>query len=62
MQVYVQKLTTMILPPKPAGVSGGELSHPVAPSKAGSLPSTGSRGEDGWSPAGAGRRGVMANP
>src|SRR5580765_3026150 len=40
MHVYVQKSTSTTLPRNPSGVSGSELSHPVAPSKAGRLPST----------------------
>ena len=38
-------------PRRPAGVNGGELSHPVAPSKDGSSPSSGSRAEAKCSPA-----------
>src|SRR3954451_4215187 len=52
----------MILPFRWVAVSGGELSHPVAPSKEGSLPWTGSRAEDVCSPAGAGQRAVMTGP
>src|SRR5215211_6781648 len=52
----------MILPFRSVAVSGGELSHPVTPSKEGSLPSTGSRAEDVCSPAGAGQRAVMTDP
>src|SRR5919112_2192374 len=51
-----------ILPLRSVAVSGDELSHPVAPSKEGSLPSTGSRAEDVCSPAGAGQRAVMTGP
>ena len=42
MQVYVQKSTSTTFPRSAAVVSGGELSHPVAPSKPGSRPSLGS--------------------
>src|SRR5438445_869805 len=41
MQVKVQKSTAPTLPRKPAGVSGGELSHAFAPVNAGRLPSIG---------------------
>src|SRR5205823_14250442 len=41
MQVKVQRSTATTLPRKPAGVSGGELSHAFAPAKAGRLPSIG---------------------
>src|SRR5207253_5384089 len=41
MQVKVQKSTATTLPRKPAGVSGGELSHAFAPVNAGRLPSIG---------------------
>src|SRR2546430_4036000 len=40
MQVYVQKSTRTTLPRRPAGVSGGELSHPVAPPNPGRSPSS----------------------
>src|SRR3954453_13386632 len=43
MQVYVQKSTTTTRPRRPSVVSGGELSHPVAPSSDGILPSAGRR-------------------
>src|SRR3954462_14970590 len=62
MQVLVQKLKIMILLFRSDAVSGGELSPPVAPSKEGSLPSTGSRAEEVCSPAGAGQRAVMTGP
>src|SRR5262249_54088918 len=42
MQVYVQKSTRTTFPRNPSAVSGGELSQPVAPSKPGTWPSTGS--------------------
>ena len=35
MQVYVQKSTRTTFPRRPSGVSGSELSQPVAPSKPG---------------------------
>ena len=35
MQVYVQKSTRTTFPRRPSGVSGSELSHPVAPSNPG---------------------------
>src|SRR5829696_6817565 len=38
MQVYVQKSTATTRPRRPSVVSGGELSHPVAPSREGILP------------------------
>ena len=41
MQVYVQKSTRTTLPRRSAAMSGGELSHPVAPSKPGRRPSEG---------------------
>jgi hypothetical protein len=41
MQVYVQKSTSTTEPRNPAGVSGGELSQPLAPSNPGSRLSTG---------------------
>src|SRR5438874_114638 len=40
MQVYVQKSTRTTFPRRSLGVSGDELSQPVAPSKAGRRPST----------------------
>src|SRR3954463_4488976 len=43
MQVYVQKSTTTTRPRRPSVVSGGELSHPVAPPSDGILPSAGRR-------------------
>src|SRR3954447_3173988 len=42
MQVYVQKSASTTFPSRSAGVSGGEFSQPVAPSKPGMWPSTGS--------------------
>src|SRR4051794_15498017 len=42
MQVKVQNWTSTGLPRSDAGVSGSELSHPVAPSSDGRWPSTGS--------------------
>src|SRR5262245_17361527 len=47
MQVKVQKSTSTTLPRRPAGVNGGELSHPVAPAREGNEPSTGN-----WTAAG----------
>src|SRR5256885_11622824 len=41
MKVKVQKWPATTLPRKPAGVSGGELTHAFAPVKAGRLPSIG---------------------
>src|SRR6185503_4114286 len=41
MQVYVQKSTRTTLPRRPSGVSGSELSQPVAPSNEARRPSTG---------------------
>src|SRR6266850_3188116 len=41
MQEYVQKSISTTLPRRPSRVSGGELSQDVAPSSAGSEPSTG---------------------
>ena len=41
MHVYVQKSTATTFPPRPAGVSGAELSQPLAPSRDGKSPSTG---------------------
>src|SRR5215472_12983368 len=38
MHVYVQKSTSTTFPRRPAGVSGPELSQPVAPSKPGRWP------------------------
>ena len=38
MQVYVQKSTRTTLPRSSSVVSGGELSHPVAPPSDGSAP------------------------
>ena len=43
MQEKVQNWTTTTLPRRPAGVSGSELSHAVAPPSSGSAPSTGNR-------------------
>src|SRR5581483_9516720 len=40
MHVYVQKSMRTTLPSRPAGVSGSELSQPVAPDNEGSLLST----------------------
>ena len=37
MHVYVQKSTRTTLPPSPCGVSGSELSHPVASSNDGQV-------------------------
>src|SRR6266508_3383262 len=62
MQVEVQKSTRTTFPRRPATVSGGELSHPVAPPKEGSSPSTGSRTEAVCSPAGTGQCAVMTMP
>src|SRR5712692_8489040 len=42
MHVYVQNWTSTTLPLRPPGANGGELSHPVAPSKDGNMLSTGS--------------------
>src|ERR671920_344444 len=39
--VYVQNCTATTRPLSPSGVSGSELSHPVAPSKGGRRPSLG---------------------
>src|SRR6266851_8269009 len=73
MQVKVQKSTATTLPRKPAGVSGGELSHAFAPVNAGRLPSIGNsaaralsrrnRSASGETSAGAGTPGrwVAAN-
>src|SRR4029453_5433703 len=44
MHVYVQKFTATTFPRSPSGASGGELSHPVAPSKPGRCLSTGNAG------------------
>src|SRR5205809_3839624 len=41
MHVYVQKSTSTTLPRSSAGVRGGELSQPVAPSNSASRPSNG---------------------
>jgi hypothetical protein len=49
-------------PRRPATVSGAELSHPVAPPKEGSSPSTGSRTEAVCSPAGMGQCAVIEMP
>src|SRR4051794_8347651 len=38
MHVYVQKSTATTLPRRPSVVSGGEFSHPLAPSRDGMLP------------------------
>src|SRR3954465_2405488 len=38
--VYVQKSTSTTLPLRPAGVSGGELSHSAAPLRDGNAPSS----------------------
>src|SRR5260221_837358 len=46
MQVYVQKATRTTFPRRPSAVSGGELSHPVAPSQPGRWPSS----EWRWTP------------
>src|SRR5262249_33944332 len=62
MQVYVQKLASTTFPRRPAGVSGGELSQPVAPPKEGSSPSTGSEAEAVCSPAGANQGLLMTMP
>src|ERR1700727_2686855 len=59
MQVYVQNPARTTFPLRLAGVSGGELSQPVAPLKEGNSPSTGSRSEGVCSPAGAGQCAVM---
>src|SRR5215218_5824566 len=37
-----------MLPRRPAAVSGGEFSHPVAPAREGILPSTGNWTTAGW--------------
>src|SRR5262245_52584244 len=43
MHVYVQKSTATTFPRRASGVSGAELSHPVAPSIGGKCPSSDSR-------------------
>src|SRR5829696_9958675 len=48
MQVYVQKSTRTTFPARPSGVSGDELSQPVARSKPGRRPSTGNGAVRGW--------------
>src|ERR1700749_111908 len=53
MQVQVQKLTSTTRPRNPPGSSGSELSHPVAPPKPASSPSSGSRAAALCRPAGA---------
>src|SRR5260370_38615299 len=60
--VIVHKPASPTLPRRPAGASGGELSHPAAPSKERRSPSTGTRSDAVCSPEGAPHVRLTARP